>query len=412
MKISFFKFNIPNFKSLNLLTRIRLMIAFLTFIMIFVSGALQAFLQIFIMHQDIRIDFLANVILISLLGGSIGYFISGQMLRKILTDRLSKIVTALARVGEGDLTQELPEDSEDEIGLIARSANWTRQCFQMTVKTLRETAQQVNTMSKEVSEILENQVAASTGQSTAVVESTTSLEELTRSAQQNTESAGKVVGVAEETLMTGQIGTEAINSSAERINQISEQNRVNLEKLSSLRKQFTKIAEVASFITEMAYQTRLIAFNATLKAAEGGEAGKTFGVIAREIRGLADNVAGYAREIHTHIAEIRDATNDLTIAAENTTRRIEEGQVSNEEAQHAFAKIVAEVQKTTEAAHYISQSSLQQQEACEQFLTVFREIAQGARSLADGSQQARDSVTRLVEFAGSGAQIVSNFKLE
>lgn len=412
MKISFFKFNIPNFKSLNLLTRLRLMIAFLTSIMIFVSGALQVFLQIFIMHQDVRIDFLANVILVSLLGGGSGYFISGPMLRKILTDRLSKIVTALARVGEGDLTQELPEDSEDEIGLIARSTNWTRQCFQMTVKTLRETAQQVNAMSQEVSEILENQVAASTGQSTAVVESTTSLEELTRSAQQNTESAGKVVGVAEETLMTGQIGTEAINSSAERINQISEQNRVNLEKLSSLRKQFTKIAEVASFITEMAYQTRLIAFNATLKAAEGGEAGKTFGVIAREIRGLADNVAGYAREIHTHIAEIRDATNDLTIAAENTTRRIEEGQVSNEEAQHAFAKIVAEVQKTTESAHYISQSSLQQQEACEQFLTVFREIAHGARSLADGSQQARDSVARLVEFAGSGAQIVSNFKLE
>lgn len=395
---------------MNLITRLRLIIASLVFIVITGLGSWLYFVSRYQILQEI--PFFVHTLFASFFALAFCFVASGLLLRKSIGGRLAKIVTALARVGEGDLTQELPEDSEDEIGLIARSANWTRQCFSMTVKTLRETAQKVNTMSQEVSLVLENQVAASTGQSTAVVESTTSLEELTRAAQQNTESAAKVVAVAEETLLTGQLGAEAINSSAERIHQIREQNRVNLEKLSSLRKQFTKIAEVASFITEMAYQTRLIAFNATLKAAEGGEAGKTFGVIAREIRGLADNVAGYAREIHTHIAEIRDATNDLTIATESTTRRIEEGQVSNDEAQHALAKIVAEVQKTTEAAHYISQSSLQQQEASEQFLTVFREIAQGARSLAEGSQQARDSVTRLVEFAGSGAQIVSNFKLE
>ncbi|MBI2266742.1 MAG: methyl-accepting chemotaxis protein [Armatimonadetes bacterium] len=337
--------------------------------------------------------------------------VSGPVLRKTFTDRVTQIVQALTRIAGGDLTQELPSNSTDEIGTICKSVNDTSMNLRGTIMAIDEVLAQVSSFSRDLFEALENQAASTTEQSTAVAETATSTEELTRTSQNVSASADKVVVVAEETLATTRQGTVAIENVAEKIQQIGDQNNVNLDKLSTLKKQFSMIDEVVNFITEVAYQTRLIAFNATLQAAEAGEAGRTFGVVAREIRGLAENVAGYAREIRSHIKEIQDSANELAVATESTTRRIVEGQLSNEEARQAFDSVVSEIEKTTEAARYISLSSQQQLTASEQVLIAIQDVSQGAKFIVETTKNARNSVGRLLEFAENVKELVSTFKL-
>ncbi|MBI2267308.1 MAG: HAMP domain-containing protein [Armatimonadetes bacterium] len=332
--------------------------------------------------------------------------------RKTLTERITEIVNALSRIAQGDLSQKLPTNTTDEIGTICRSVNDTTMNLRGTIMALNETFDKVNTFSRELFEGLENQASSATEQSTAVAETTTSMEELTRTSKNVSTSADKVVGEAEEAFSATRQGTEAIESVANKIQQISEQNDINLEKLSNLKKQLSNIDEVVNFITEVAYQTRLIAFNATLQAAEAGEAGRTFGVVAREIRGLAENVAGYAREIRSHIKGIQDSANELAVATESTTRRIVEGQLSNEEAKQSFSTILSEIQKTTEAARYISLSTQQQLTASEQVLVAIQDVSQGAKFIAGNTQKARDSVSQLLEFSTSVKELVSTFTLD
>jgi len=75
-------------------------------------------------------------------------------------------------------------------------------------------------------------------------------------------------------------------------------------------------------INDIADQTKMIAFNAAIEAASSGEAGKRFGVVAVEIRRLADNVMESTGEIENKIEEIQKSINRLVVASESGSKVI------------------------------------------------------------------------------------------
>lgn len=99
-------------------------------------------------------------------------------------------------------------------------------------------------------------------------------------------------------------------------NRLSESNQMNLDAASktdivsqnveNLKASSLKINEVVSLISSIATQTNLLALNATIEAARAGEEGKSFAVVASEVKNLANQTVAATEQITSQIALIKE----------------------------------------------------------------------------------------------------------
>ncbi len=94
--------------------------------------------------------------------------------------------------------------------------------------------------------------------------------------------------------------------------------------ISNLEKAGLDIGEAIKMINSIAKQTNLLALNATIEAARAGNAGKGFGVVAKEVKGLADQAANAAEEITRMIEEIQKDTKEAKTSIDQLTMEIKE----------------------------------------------------------------------------------------
>ncbi|NJL58514.1 MAG: hypothetical protein HC887_01550 [Desulfobacteraceae bacterium] len=164
-------------------------------------------------------------------------------------------------------------------------------------------------------------------------------------------------------------------------------------------------------INNIADQTKLIAFNAALEASSAGEAGKRFGVVAVEIRRLAENVMESTGDIESRITEIREAVQDMIIASEKGSKRIQEGLEYSGQTAVKLRDIVKGVESTADAAKQISLSTQQQKSASEQILNALREIDTAGRQASDSVTQISMVSKNLADLSAKLENLVKRFRL-
>jgi len=220
------------------------------------------------------------------------------------------------------------------------------------------------------------------------------------------------VARADETLAETRIGAGEVENLTARINDISEDLQANLVAIVELGSKSKEINKIMAIINNIASQTKLIAFNAALEAASAGEAGKRFGVVALEIRRLADNVVESTAEIEGRITEILDTVNRLVMSSEKTTGRIMEGQEHARHTVHVLNNVLEKVEESTDAARQISLSTQQQQIASNQVVLAIKDIVQGARHSTEAIKKMNSVTGEVSKLAGNLKALVTTFKLD
>jgi methyl-accepting chemotaxis protein len=220
-----------------------------------------------------------------------------------------------------------------------------------------------------------------------------------------------VVERADKTLDDTKIGAAEVENLNFKINDISDNIQANLSEIVELGKKSKEINKVMEIINNIANQTKLIAFNAALEAASAGEAGKRFGVVAVEIRRLADSVVESTSEIEGKITEILDSVNRLVMSSEKSFQLIQEGQ---EYASHTVSMLIESVdgvEETTSAARQISLSTQQQQIASSQVVLALKDIEQGVCFATDSIHLTNSATDELLELSEQLKKLVITFKI-
>ncbi|MET0313144.1 MAG: methyl-accepting chemotaxis protein [Hansschlegelia sp.] len=158
-------------------------------------------------------------------------------------------------------------------------------------------------------------------------------EELAASAQE----VGKQVAV---TSRAASSAVENVRQAQERVNQLVAGSR--------------KIGEIVSLIQDIAEQTNLLALNATIEAARAGEAGRGFAVVASEVKSLAGQTAKATEEITAQISAIQGATGETVAAIKEIASIIDE---VNQIATDVSAAVEEQQAATSEIARNVNQAA-------------------------------------------------------
>ncbi|WP_436536560.1 methyl-accepting chemotaxis protein [Actinoplanes sp. HUAS TT8] len=232
--------------------------------------------------------------------------VMGVWVTRSVTGPLARVVAALKRLADHDLTVRVGLNRGDELGALGDAVDRTAESLRHTMAAIAGHAETVSAASGELSEVSTRIAAASAevdAQATAVADSaghvsgnvrtlqagstemSLAIDEIARNAGEAAQVAGEAVGAVEQTNQTvGKLG----ESSAE-------------------------IGKVLAMITSIAEQTNLLALNATIEAARAGELGKGFAVVAGEVKELSQETAKATGEIGRLVQAIQ---NDSSNAAD------------------------------------------------------------------------------------------------
>ncbi len=336
--------------------------------------------------------------------------------------RLARITRDIQRLAEGDLT--LPTqplhlrrasrvDLSDEVLLLEQS--YTR-----TVETLRDPLQQIQTdaarisaASSEIGSAAGYQAMGASEQATAITQVTVTVEELNQTAAQIADAATGVAVAAEQALSRAGGGQEAVRDSIIGMAMIRSRVSDITTRILALSAQSQRITEIIDVIDQMAAQTHILALNAAVESAgAGGEIGERFGVVAAEVKKLAQRSALATHEIRTVIAQVQAATNAAVMATEDGLKETDKGVAIAHQSGKANEDIIGMVERTAQLAHAISLATQQQRTASEQVVTTMREIAQVTRQAATGSAQSSRAAAELSEIARALQTVTERFHLQ
>lgn len=344
--------------------------------------------------------------IVLLLGMWVSWYIS-----QYITKRINQLRTSVKQIEQGDLTQSLHDDAQDEIGKLTNAIDTMRSQLHTLANDVSEHAHSVHKAALEITKAVEGQAATSSQMSASVSEITSTMEELSASSTQIAEHSKSVVDVANQAMSDSYKGSEAMQQVLARMQDIRNDNQASLHEIIELGNKSKQISKIMTLINAVADQTKLIAFNAALEASSAGEAGKRFSVVAGEIRRLADSVTESTNEIESKISEIQDSISRLVITSEKGSNGILAGTTASNQTATHFNDIVAAVNQTSTAAQQISLSTQQQKTASNQVVVALREIVGASAHTATSVNRIAQISRDMLELAEHLSQASETFKL-
>ncbi len=309
---------------------------------------------------------------------------------------LARVMKTSEEVRSGNLGVELPTDrSNDEIGRLVRS-------FSSMVKALREQSKRmlegVNLLASASGQISTTavQLASSASETaSAVNETTVTVEEVKKTAQISMERARDVAGSAQKTMAVAKGGEATVDATYGGMLRIREQMEQIAKSIMNLSEQTRTIGEIIASVDDIAEQSNLLAVNAAIEAAKAGEYGRGFGVVAREVRNLAEGSRQATRTVRTILGDVQKATGTAVMAMEQGSKAVEAGMERSTEVREALRRLSQGITESTQMAIQITSANQQQYEGVDQVTQAMESIKDASRQNVEAARQLEGAARNL-----------------
>ncbi len=246
--------------------------------------------------------------------------------------------------------------------------------------------------------------ATSQDQSAAVKEIVATMEDSNALSESIATKIQAVSKVADKTSKDVVDGVASIEQNVEQLHAIFDANQQTIDGMKVLSERIESIWDIVTLINNVADQAKIIAFNAELEASSAGEAGKSFRIVANEIRRLSDGIIDGTKEIKERINEIQHSSDSLILASESGTQKINEGYENSKTLEDMFESIKNSAEITAASAGDITEIIQQQTNASEQILIALKQIAAGVENFT----VATDNISMSSEHIRSMSEAMNN----
>jgi methyl-accepting chemotaxis protein len=264
-----------------------------------------------------------------------------------------------------------------------------------TTKLLKNIANAIASSSNEIATTVEQQERTISLQSSSVNETTTTMDELSASSRQSAEQAEASAAGARKALILAEDGTRAVQQTMQGMSTLKEKVHAIAEQIVNLSEQTGQIGSISDLVSDIANQTNMLSLNAAVEAARAGEQGKGFGVVASEIRQLADRSKKSAEKITNLVADIQAAINTTVMVTDEGTKTVDRGIQLAQGTSDSFVGLADAINNVFLNSQQISLSAKQQANAVNQVLSAMNSINLGTRESATGMTQVKTSTVQL-----------------
>lgn len=249
-----------------------------------------------------------------------------------------------------------------------------------TVAKTNELSKVATTSAAQVARSAELLTASATENAAAMLQMDATIQQVNQLAQESEQVAARAVGGVES-------GRTAIEATVGALRAIEAATGQSAEAVRALGERGAQIGSIVSVIKEIADQTGLLALNASILAAQAGEHGRGFSVVAEEIRELSERTAGSTREISELINSIRDAVETARGTMEVGAARARDGVVIGAGALDSFGEIGGLIDRARLAAGSIAHAMDEQSRGSHEVTQAIENMSQQITQISEEAQQ-------------------------
>ena len=364
-------------------------------------------------------------------------FVTARISRRIL--KMRDITTTLA---EKDFTVNIKPEGSDEMASLMENlndmVNEVNKFFQLVKSTAKKSLD---------SEAIINSSAGSTAEASALID--TNIDNINKVFSEAVAVINSAIGVISEmnvhvdTLVrSNSVQTAAIDNSTTAINDVVATleyiNKMAVERVNSAREMHTYVAdgdekitstneilnhvaeqldevyEVVTIINNVAEQTNLLSMNAAIESAHAGEAGKGFGVVAEEIRSLAEETSENADKISRVVNTIVQAVENANSSSQSAFEAFEKVSSHADQIVNSLQDITGGIGKIDGQMRQIKQKSHETATAADEMNRYCGELANKQKQVSSKVDNMNDvfitAISTLHKIKSETADIVNKMK--
>jgi methyl-accepting chemotaxis protein len=334
-----------------------------------------------------------------------------MLLTRSIVKPLGEALNAAQSVARGDLTRSIETHGNDEVSRLLKALATMQHNLRETLQGISGSAAQLATAADELNAVtldstqnLQQQNNEIEQAATAVTEMTTAVEEVARNAVSTSDAT-------RQSSESAHVGQERVSETVNAISALASDVQTTGGLVQSLANQSQDIGKVLDVIRAIAEQTNLLALNAAIEAARAGESGRGFAVVADEVRALAYRTQQSTQEIEQMVQGMRTGSTQALDSMQASSSRAASTLALAERAGEALQTITASV-------HQIHERNLVIASAAEEQAQVAREVDRNLVNIRDlsvrsaaGADQTSASSHELSQLANSLRTMVQRFQV-
>ena len=282
-----------------------------------------------------------NILKIGIIIGIIGIilsFVIGFLYIKKIISPLKILVEEAEEMSRGEFILRKFKFKKNEIGDIAYSFKNMRDAMVKIINEVNATSEKINNAAASLAQGSDDLSARTDAQASSLEETASAIEEMASTIKSSAEHSveGNDMMIASKKAVEN--GASVIAETTKNIEEVYESSE--------------KIKSITKTIEDIAFQTNILALNASVEAARAGDQGRGFAVVASEVRNLAQNSQSSAKNI--------------TLLIENIYEKINRSAETARESQSIFNDIQSKIDGTAKIMQEISTTAVEQQTGVDQ----------------------------------------------